>query len=232
MLDTIAAPSHVRSPLSPRRKRTPDYLPEDYSDLFTNYYAYVSSLVFGAGIDPQNVEDVTMAILTKFFENDVLADYDPDHTTSHGGVTRKAVFRTFLSGFVKLYVRHYRERQTTTSNREPLLCNQPVRDGSNSFGETDWVELFGPPVVESYDDLQMGDAISTVRARLADLPGDSKCSIADLFEAVLAHLRDYGKPDIAQLANQFEVSQTTVRVRLARLKDEMHVAFDWDLDEE
>ena len=203
----------------------PDFVPTTYTELFDHYYAYVSTLVFKSGIDDQNVEDVTMSILSKFFENDVLSDFDPTFTSHYNGVTRKAVFRTFLSGFVKIYVRHYRDRQQINKQRSAISADALVCANIGSCSEVTWMELNGPSLVDTYDDLETTDLINTVRSHLRQMAKTKeRCPLTDLFEATLVHANLYGKPMVDSLAEQFGVSETTVRNRLSQLRTEIHEA--------
>jgi len=203
----------------------PDFVPTTFSELFDHYYSYVSTLVFKSGIDDQNVEDVTMSILSKFFENDVLSDFNPDFTSHYNGITRKAVFRTFLSGFVKIYVRHYRDRQQINKQRSAISADALVcaNTAGGSTSEVTWMELNGPSLVDTYDDLETTDLINTVRTHLQQMSKTKeRCPLTALFEATLVHANLYGKPMIDILAEQFEVSETTVRNRLSQLRSQIH----------
>lgn len=195
--------------------------PADYTELFTVYYDYVTHLVKRAGIFPDNSEDVAMTILTKFFEKSVLEDFDPEHTTNHAGVTRKAVFRTFLSGFVLSYVRHYRDRQQVDAYREPKIINSEFTAPDGTYGT--WADVYGTPTTETYEVLYEEDFINTVRRHLRSLPppNSPRAPLPDVFEAALKQANETGEVHVPTLAAQFNVSTNTIYVRLSRLKAEV-----------
>lgn len=211
----------VSSEQSVRRGLNPDYVPTDYTDLYEHYYEYITKLVRNARIYPDNIEDVSMSILEKFIENDVLHDFDPTYTTEYEGATRKAMFRTFLSGFVRLYLRHYIDRQRVKLQREPLSTNLPVTTG---FGEAsftrEWLDIFGPTTTDTYDSLYTEDLIQTLRGQLegASNPAWVKCSLVDLYDAVILQVRANGKPNALELARTLGVSKHTVGDRMKSLK--------------
>ena len=202
---------------SAARVNAPDFVPADYSELFQHYYGYVQALVIKSDIVPDNVEDVTMAILEKFFQNDVLKDYDPSYTSHHGGVVRRAVFRTFLSGFVKTYVKHHRERQFTHATREPIIVDGTVVVNGSPVP---WAEVhsesFGQE--DSLDAMFDIDLVNSIRSHLKAADVFQKCPLPALFEACLDHAEWFGRPDTKQLALQFEVSENTIRARMHVLR--------------
>lgn len=199
------------------RVNPPDFVPADYSELFQHYYGFVKALVIKYDILPNNVEDVSMAILEKFFQNDVLRDYDPEFTSTHDGVVRKALFRTFLSGFVKSYVRHHRERQYTTSAREPIIVDGVLLVNGESIPWRD-VHAYALSREDSHDEMYDAELVESIRVHLKTVQSFSRCPLPDLFEACLAHAEWFGRPDTKQLALQFEVSENTIRARMKALR--------------
>jgi len=198
----------------------PNYVPTSFADLFTNYYPYVVNLVKRKGINPQNAEDVAMTILTTFFEKDALSDYDPNHSSS-------AKFQTFLSGFVLIYLRHYRDRQNIVANREPAIVNMPVgRSAGRSVSE--WGELFSTPTEESYDGLFMEDLVETITEHLSAIEESSRSRVQmkEFFDRVLVMANYEGSVNVAALAVEYNVSQNSVRAWLTRLKGEIMTALD------
>lgn len=213
-------------------KLNSDFIPGTYSDMFQHYYTYVVKMVTKLGIDPQNAEDVAMTILSKFIEKDALADFDPDFQSSYGGVKRTAKFRTFLSGFVATYVQHHRTRQMKQAYREMRSTNQPVvSDSSNNSGDAviEWIELYGPNVIDEHEDLAEQDLIRQIRTRLTASGvrnNQDRCNLADFFEAVLEQSNETGKVDVTALSVQFGVSKTTIQNWIKRLRSEVSVVVE------
>lgn len=208
--------------------RTAD-VPQDFSEMFDRYYDYVVRLVAQSGIDFQNAEDVAMTILTKFFEKDALSDFDPEYTTEYGGVTRKAVFRTFLSGFVKTYVRHYKDRQRLQAQREGFSTDTVMFTYAESGEYATWMDLNGPTYEETHEELHAQDLIVAIRTHLATVPprnAQDQCNLAALFESVLVQTYEDGSVDTAALATQFSVSKTSVQNWLKRLRAEVSIVVE------
>ncbi len=199
-------------------------VPSSFEEMFATHYDYVVRLVAQSGIDFQNAEDVAMTILTKFFEKDALNDFDPEFTTEYGGITRKAVFRTFLSGFVKTYVRHYRDRQEVTRLREGFSVDTVMFTYADSGEPATWMDLQGPSFEEKYEDLAEQDLLASIRSRLQhSTPRNSQdqCNMPEFFEAVLRQTYAEGRVDTAALAEEFGVSKTSIQNWLKRLRSEV-----------
>lgn len=202
--------------LSLSSTRTQNYTPADYGELFNHYYDYVQKILLKFGIEQQNLEDVSMSILLKFYENDVLRDYSPTYKRSHNGVEKTATFMTFLSGFVLLYARHYRERQQVMARRlHELPDTDDAVSGSNLFVAD-----------EQYGALYRDDLIRTVSAHLNDVPPLPRAlvDLSDLFPRVVQQVEETGKISASVLAKEFGVSAETVRTRLKHLRAEVRIA--------
>jgi len=199
-----------------------DYVPSSYDDFYRHYYLYVVKLVKTFGIEQRSAEDVAQSIILKFFENDVLSDYDPERTSSYGGSERKAVFRTLLSGFVSIYVRHYREKQFKLIHREGLGIN--LESASQYRAPFTVEETTLPLVIEEYESLVEFDLIRSIRAHLATtVPTNrlDKCNLPLLFESVLESYRADKRPSMPDLAEQFGVSTTSIQNWMKRLRVEI-----------
>ncbi len=164
------------------------------------------------GIDAQNAEDIAQTILTTFFEKDALSDFNPEYESEYKGVRRKAQFRTFLTGFVGVYVRHYRDRQGLQRTREGMSTDTPVRLSDED--ESTWIEEFGPEVVEEYEDLHFVDFVLSVRGRLT---GDEQ--LVNLFNAIVRQVHNDGALNTTELAEEFGCSRTAIRNRIQKLRD-------------
>lgn len=220
---------------TPARTRT-DVVPTSFEELYRHYFTYVVKYVIALGIDPQNAEDVAQTVLTKFFEKDALSDYDPDKYIETHGRTRKAMFGTFLSGFVRLYVMHYRDRQWVLQKREgtsldtTLTSNEAngVPIGGVEGARYDWA---GPSHTEEYEDLHFIELVTGIRSHLASVPArnaQDQCNMVDFFNAVLQQTYDHGKIDTAALVEQFGVSKTSIQNWLKRLRNEVRIVIAED----
>lgn len=201
-----------------------DYVPTSFEDMFTHYYDYVVRLVATSGIEFQSAEDVAMTILEKFFAKGVLEDFNPEFTTEHGGVTRKAVFRTFLSGFVKTYVRHYVDRQRKQGEREGLSLDTPVFSYYDSGEPVTWADYLGPRYVEEFESLHQQELVERIRTKLQvsdPRNAQDQCDMLAFFNAVLQQTFDLGKVNAIKLSKQFGVSDTTIQNWLKRLRSEV-----------
>ncbi len=201
--------------------KRPDIIPANYDELFTAYYDYVVSLVVTSGIDVQNAEDVAMTILATFFEKDVLSDFDPNRHIEYGGVVRKAVFRTFLSGFVKIYVRHYRDRQNISKSREPIILDTPMNDGTDSGALIDFIGLVHNDDHSgvSYD--RFVRSVSNHLSTIKPAGHAAKCTLSVFFEAVASQVKQTGHLNVIELANSLGMGETSAYNWLHRLRDEL-----------
>lgn len=93
-------------------------LPDDYSELFEQYYSMMCGVVAKSGIAPFDVEDVAMDILARFIDKGGLAYFDPSHP--------KAKFKGMLRGFTATYVLQYRDKQMIRHRREPWRNEMPL----------------------------------------------------------------------------------------------------------
>lgn len=202
-----------------------DFVPESFDELFSHYYVYVVKLVQSFGIDRQNAEDVAMTILTTFFEKDALSDFNPEYTTAHSGIVRKAVFRTFLSGFVSIYVRHYRDRQNLSLKREGISTDSTLFTNYETGEPVTWMDYCGPRFYEEFEDHAEEDLINQIRARVAAAKprnAQDKCDLVLFFELVLQQTKEHGEVQVDELATLFDVSKTSIQNWLKRLRVEVN----------
>lgn len=203
---------------------TKDFVPESFDELFSHYYVFVVKLVQTFGIDRQNSEDVAMTILSKFLEKDALSDFNPEFASNHNGVTRKAVFRTFLSGFVSVYVRHYRDRQQLQLKREGISHDAPAFTFDSGEPMT-WMDYIGPRYYEEFEDLADRELLASIRTHLATTKprnAQDKCDLPLFFEMTLQQTREHGEVRTEELAELFDVSKTSIQNWLRRLRTEVN----------
>jgi DNA-directed RNA polymerase specialized sigma24 family protein len=203
-----------------------DYVPATFEDLFRNYYGFVTHLVRKAGIEEQSAEDIAATILAKFLEKNALEDFRPDYVSTYDGVEHKAVFTTFLSGFVMVYLRHHRERQGVRLHREPVICDMPVE----SHPGKNWVELNAPHVWDEDERAEMyhADLVRRIRERLEALPPSprSQMNLPALFARVVEEVQQTGGYNARALAKEFGVSPWTIHKWMDRMRDEVSHLLD------
>ena len=154
-----------------------------------------------------------MTVMTKFLEKDALADFDPNYFEG-----KDAVFRSFLSGFVEKYVRHYRDRQKILKDRESLIISAPTRVKD---GQSTWMEVYGPKHYDTYDALVQFDMARELRQKVSTFAprrSDGFLDMPEFLESVLTMFEDSGEITVAELADQYGVSGTTIRNWLQKLK--------------
>lgn len=209
----------------PRARLTGDYIPTSFEDMYAYYYEFVVANVISQGIDPQNAEDVAQAILIRFYERKSLEHFDPEYVTVHEGVERRAVFRTFLSGFVLTYVKHHRSMQHKRVVREGVSLDRSTSNKDGVSNETTIGDLIA--VVDEdpgYVEAEARQTIAKIRAHLAALPpvnSQDLCDMPAFFDQIQLHAEAYGRPNITELAAHFGVSKVSIQTWLKRLRREV-----------
>jgi hypothetical protein len=194
------------------------FVPASDAEVYQHYFRFIVALVIKNGIEQENAEDVAMTVLTTFIEKGVLADFDPDRIIEYNGVIRKAVFRTFLSGFVQTYTMQHRKKQAKSRYREPFSGDQ------NSPGvEQSWFDRYGESVsdVAEQDPVDGDVMIQRIRAHLATIKPRHRqdhCNLLDLFDALLRQYDEHGRYSPKLISEEFGVSKNTAVARIARLK--------------
>lgn len=198
-------------------------------ELHRTYYDYVVSLVRQAGIEEDSKEDVASAILLRFYERDFLAKFNPDLVFMYNGEERKARFKSFLTKFVLVYARGFREKQTRRNSREFLLSfnNPPGHITQWTSSDSDfWCDYFAEQTVWMEDVIIDGIVNSTLvadlRAYLAALPRRCKndmCDLVALFDAIVDQFNENGTCDTDSLRQKFGVSPTTIHSWLWWLRE-------------
>lgn len=122
--------------------------PDDYAELFEVYWPMMKKTVAHAGIAKEDVEDVTMEILTKFMEKGGLDHYDPNYIVdvgSHPEVAgprrRPAKFGSMLRGFTSTYVLALRDKQKIKHHRETHRLDALV----NPDEDTEFIDFLSLP---------------------------------------------------------------------------------------
>lgn len=198
-----------------------DTVPSSFEEVFRQHYQYVVRLVVALGIEAQNAEDVAVAILERFFERDALSDYDPTYVVTDHGKVRPASFRTFLNGFVRVYVQHYRHTQKKVQWREPYSLDAVAYTNPEDGHPVTWAELRADEYIEEYDTLMAWDFARMIRSHLATIEPRSardRCDLAAILDVLVMQLETSGYIDIQALAIQFGVGRTTAQSWMTRLR--------------
>lgn len=187
------------------RTHTTSVVPATYSELFSHYYPYVLGLVRKFRIEEADVEDVAMTILTKFYEKDVLSDFDAERLSASG---KPIQFMSFLSGFVAAYIQHYVQRQALLKVRHPVSVNMEVT--TNGFLSSPWIEVFGPKHYDDVSDIEYEQFLHSVRSHLASVPTRGLRDYSLLFEMIIEQLDERGRIHKLELADLFGVGPTAI----------------------
>lgn len=186
--------------------------PATQEEFWARDWAYVMKLTRALMRDKAEAEDVAADIFEKLLRRDVPGMYQPGVVSKH--TKKRVTWRAFLSAQVALYVRGKQEQVGRRIQREPLLCDSTVGDG------TAWLDLFGNHADDAYPSLG-SDFVAQVRERLAALPAWDGPSLLDMFEEVLAHVQDGGKVSLGFLRKKFGLSQAGAEEALSRLRQEV-----------
>jgi hypothetical protein len=138
--------------------------PADYAELYESYFGMMKSIVWRAGINAGDVEDVAAEILCKFMEKDALTWFDPERMNdagenprTKGARMRPARFSNLLKRFTELYVRQWLDKQRALERREPSHAKLDA-SASGTQGLS-WVEAnedrFQGPLVDVATETRM-----------------------------------------------------------------------------
>lgn len=198
--------------------------PKTDAELFVQYYDEVKRLVYKAGFRGQDTADIASDILLRFYERKMLAEYDPTREFEQtDGSFRRASFRTFLYGFVKLYMWGKSERYHAQLERELVILDKPVPhwEGVTIF------EAFGPVAEFDTTAQEVVDLVEGIRLYLVDVPKRSRqdvCNLPRLFDRIVEMSLLDGKVSIKTLAAEFEVTGTAIHSWIRLLRHHVAVA--------
>lgn len=188
-------------------------VPSSEAEVFEQYYAHVKFLVSRAGIRRDYVEDYAMALMVKFVERGMLGKYDPEYLSEVDGIQRTSTFKTFLSGFVNSYLLGFAKRDSINASRS--LYSSDMRLGDNY--DIPLLDYLGITVSDDTEEVEAADLVRAVRASLEK---SGKKNLLLFFEMVLLQLEEYGKVEVKELAEMFEVTRTTIHNWLKKLRAE------------
>ncbi len=215
------------SPMIQRKRPDRHFVPKNFEEMYQHYYVYVLKLVVSQGIDYQSADDVAQTLFMKMDELGLVDQFDAEKTFNG----RKALFASFIGGFVLKYVRHYRHRQTITQEREPNLVDKLVGNNgkhtATSQQGTRWIDVHGPVFEEEYTEVNDDDFRRSIRKHLASAPKgrkDSQLDLVALFNEVDRQVTEDGKYSTTLLMEKFSVTRTTIHNWLERLRIEVEAA--------
>lgn len=169
-------------------------VPTSDAEVFQNYFALIKWHVVRAKISEDAVEDYAMTLMERFIQHGLLAQYDPS----------KANFRTFLSGFVTSYLRHFKAQDLKRKERFALSTEFTVGEKDH---ETLILDLKGYSAPDQFDDAEVSFSIQKIREKI-EASGDAKLLL--FFEIVLLQVEEYGQMDVAELAELFGVTRSSI----------------------
>lgn len=189
--------------------RTASIVPTSYDEMFRHYYPYVCKLVRRFGVPDDLHEDVSMILVTKFIEKNMLEQFDPERVGADGMPVQ---FASFLSGFVVAYVRHYVTRARVEYDRERTYVDQT--DNSNGRADTperqSWLDRKGFRHEDDVSKVEYELLLVSIRKHLGSLSVRGKKNFLLLFDLVVYQLEERGRTHIRELAGLFEVSEPAV----------------------
>lgn len=196
------------------------FVPKSFDELFRHYYPFVTQLVIRRGIARQNADDVSQAILLKFWENDVLTDFNPEMIVRSG---RRTVFGSFLGAFILAYLPRHWERQNKLLRFEFDLIDDDTSYTDQDSTES-WLDAMGHTVEDDTTDIEEEELAMMIRAHLilsTPINGQDKCNLTDLFDSIRARTLVGDKMSVMSLVHEFGVSEPTMQKWLKRLRAEV-----------
>lgn len=188
--------------------------PSSFDELDREYRQYVVRMCSRFGV--RHCEAAAQDILVKFWEKDIIGQFDPDKHIEHHGIAHRATFRNFLTAKVHLYCLGIRERETKRSQREVLIDATP--------GATALAEVFG----ESWDsyDLEDRDLVGRIRDCLAvaSPPAPEDPGLLSFFDELVREVREDGRMSVARAGERFGIKRSAASALLAVLREKIKEA--------
>lgn len=196
--------------------------PTTNAEVFEHYFPYIKRLVRKAGISPQNVEDISMKLMTRFIERDSLGSFDPNFSAANGTPIR---FESYISGFVFQYIRYLQGREQLAAKREPTYVDETVMAGGSDTDRL-WMDVQGFYHEDLHDDLHVEDLVLRIHKQIDGMNSKHSCDFATFFDAVRDQIDVTGKINITQLAEKFGVTKTAVQNWMKQLRTQVTKALD------
>lgn len=168
-------------------------VPTSDAEVFQDYFALIKWHVVKAKISDDAVEDYAMILMERFIQHGLLAQYDPS----------KANFRTFISGFVTSYLRHFKVQDKKQTERSYLSTDFTVGDKDDTL----ILDIKGYHAPDQIGDAETSISLDRIRTKIA-ASGDEKLLL--FFDMVMLQIAEHGQMDVAELTELFDVSSQTI----------------------
>jgi len=168
-------------------------VPTSDAEVFQDYFALIKWHVVKAKISDGAVEDYAMTLMERFIQHGLLAQYDPS----------KANFRTFLSGFVTSYLRHFKAQDLKQIERSYLSTDFTVGDKDDTL----ILDLKGYCAPDQIEDAETKVSLERIRAKLVS---EEEPKLLLFFDILMLQIEEHGQLDISELKELFDVSSQTI----------------------
>jgi DNA-directed RNA polymerase specialized sigma24 family protein len=191
--------------------------PADYDELVREYGENLRVLVrsqLGRGSKPQDIEDVYQYILTQFFANDVITQYQPDHVSEFNG--KPVSFLAFIRAKATLYCKGRREAIQRQAGRELQIADTPVGDHGH------WIEVFGGAIWDDYEGLTDEAAYVRLHEFLASRPRKpDELNLAELLDELDIRVSSGEAIGPEAIRKVFGLTRASTASYMQRLRDEL-----------
>lgn len=167
-------------------------VPSSDAEVFQDYFALIKWHVVRAKISDGAVEDYAMTLMERFIQHGLLAQYDPS----------KANFRTFLSGFVTSYLRHFKAQDLKNADRSAMSTDYTVGDNDTLI-----LDLKGYHAPDRIEEAETNVSLERIRHKIVE-SGDTKLLL--FYDMVILQIEEHGQMDVAELTTLFDVSSQTI----------------------
>ncbi len=168
-------------------------VPSNDAEVFKDYFSLIKWHVAKAKISDGAVEDYAMLLMERFIEHGLLKQYDPS----------RANFRTFLSGFVKSYLRHFKEQDLKHAERTYLSTDYTVGEDKDTL----ILDLQGYHAPDQIEEAEAEISLARIRAKLVQ---ENEEKLLLFFDVLMLQMKEHGKLDVSELTELFGVSSQTI----------------------
>lgn len=191
-------------------------VPANYTELHRNYRHFSEMVVQRSGVNWAEVPDITSHILTRFFERDMLKEFDPE---------RGVKFTTWLGGFISSYVPYLNGKSKLDWKREGV-SHEVVVGKSESGEDITLYDVVAEKHHDKHDNLEYIELITAVRRHLAHVAPTNKNDKLDMvavWDQIMLHQYEHGTIIVADIAKYFGVSLATGKNWVKRVKEHAQV---------
>lgn len=181
-------------------------IPTSYDEVYRDYYDLIKWHCVRAKISEDAIEDYAMTLMEKLIKHGILEQYNPEI----------ANFRTFLSGFVVSYLRHFKAQDRKRKERYALSIDYVVSPAEFDTGSATLLDFAEHSVEGDFDVAEVNFALARIRERI-EASEDEK--FLTFFDKVIEQVEEYGRMHVPELAEFFGVTSASIynwRKRLHR----------------